>query len=59
MYADADKDKNISIMLMSRDEATKLLAEISTLKTTCRDYQYYSALQELSNHLIEGLKLSR
>lgn len=59
MYADADKDNNISIMLISPDEAIELYAEICALKLTHKDYKVLIRLEQLRNHLAEGINLSK
>lgn len=61
MYADADadKDKNISLMLISQDEAIQLWAEICALKLTYKDYKKLTHLEQLRNHLSEGINLTR
>lgn len=60
MYADADKDKNISIMLIPRNKAIQLYAEICALKATNEHYEeVFKELEELRNHLAEGINLSK
>lgn len=59
MYADADKDKNISIMLIPRDKAILLWAEICALECKYKNFKDLKELGELRNHLAEGIKLSR
>ena len=39
MYADADKDKNISIMLIPRDKAILLWAEICALECKYKNFK--------------------
>ncbi|WP_446788233.1 hypothetical protein [Macellibacteroides fermentans] len=55
MYADTDSEGQVNVMLISEEELIQLIAEISCLKLTFRDYKYLPFLEQLRNHLVGEL----